>query len=160
MEYTKIIPEDLMFLQQQERHASQATIRDRIRYLRLLKSGQCKSQRTAGEAIGLGERQSQRLWQVYRQQGYATLVKSGYMHNFGKLDCCQISQLQHYLRQDQVSRLADAQDYLAQEFGVHYSISGLCKLFQRLQIKLKTGRPVNLRHDVGQAQTFKKTLAN
>lgn len=160
MDYTRVIAEELSFLQQQERHASQATIRDRIRYLRLLKSGQCKSQRTAGAAIGLGERQSQRLWQVYGQQGYAALVKSGYGHNFGKLDCWQISQLQNYLRQDQVSRLADAQHYLEQAFGVHYSISGLCKLFQRLQVKLKTGRPVNIRHDAGQAQAFKKTLVS
>ncbi len=158
MDYTAVIVEELSFLQQQERHARQATIRDRIGYLRLLKSGQCKSQRSAGEAIGLGERQSQRLWQVYRQQGYAAIAKSGYKHNFGKLDCWQISQLQHYLRQDQVSRLADAQHYLAQAFGVHYSISGLCKFFQRLQVKLKTGRPVNVRHDADQAAAFKKTL--
>jgi transposase len=157
MDYTKVITEDLSYLQQQERQARQATVRDRIRYLRLLKSGQCLSQRAAGQLIGLGERQRQRLWQVYRQQGYAALVKSGYVHNFGKLSGWQISQLQHYLRQDQVSQLAGAQHYLAQAFGVHDSISGLCKLFQRLQVKLKTGRPVNIRHDAGQAQAFKKT---
>lgn len=160
MDYTTVIKEELSFLQQQERQARQASVRDRIRYLRLLKSGQCPNQRTAGQVIGLGERQSQRLWQVYCQQGYAALVKWGYAHNFGKLDCWQISQLQNYLRQDQVSRLADAQHYLAQAFGVHYSISGLCKLFQRLQVKRKTGRPVNLRHDAGQAEAFKKTLVS
>lgn len=160
MDYTTVNAEELFFLQQQERHASQAPIRDRIRYLRLVKSGPCKSQRAAGAAIGLGERQSQRLWQIYRRQGYTAFVKSGYEHNFGKLACWQISQLQNYLRQDQVSQLADAQPYLEQAFGGHYSISGLCKLFQRLQVKLKTGRPVNLRHDAGKAQAFKKTLVS
>lgn len=86
------------------------------------------------------------------------MVTPGYVHNFGKLSCSQLSRLQHYLRQDQVSTLSDAQHYVAQEFGVNYSVSGLCRLFQRLKVKLKTGRPVNIRRDEGKAEAFKKTL--
>jgi transposase len=41
---------------------------------------------------------------------------------------------------------------------VDYTVSGICKLFQRLKIKLKTGRPANIRQDEGQAVAFKKTL--
>jgi hypothetical protein len=52
------------------------------------------SQRAAGQAIGLQERQSQRLFQLYRQQGYAGLTSPGYLHRLGKLSCSQISQLQ------------------------------------------------------------------
>ena len=88
MDYTKVITEELSYLQQQEWQARHAIVRDRIRYLRLLKSGQCMSQRAAGQMIGLGARQSLRRWQVYRQQDYTALVKSGYVHNFGKLDGC------------------------------------------------------------------------
>ncbi|MDQ4141813.1 MAG: winged helix-turn-helix domain-containing protein [Bacteroidota bacterium] len=158
MKYAELIQEEESYLRWQERHAQKGIVRDRIRFLRLLKSGQCKSQWAAGEAIGLQGRQSQRLWQQYRQQGYAGLVQAYSNHNFGKLSSAQISRLQAYLRQDQVSQLAEAQAYIATEFGTHYTISGICKLFQRLQIKLKTGRPVNIRQDEAQAEAFKKTF--
>lgn len=157
MDYGSFINEDLFYLEEQERLACKSIVRDRIRFLRLLKSGQCTSQRAAGQAIGLQERQSQRLWQLYRQQGYGALVSLGYAHSFGKLSAAQLSQLQGYLRQDLASTLADAQHYVAQEFGVAYTVSGLCKLFQRLKVKRKTGRPVNVRKDEGKAQAFKKT---
>jgi transposase len=158
MDYRRVIIEELSFLEKQERHAGKAIVRDRIRFLRLLKSGQYVSQRAAGQAIGLQERQSQRLFQLYRQQGYAGLTSPGYLHRLGKLSCSQISQLQAYLRQDLASTLSDVQHYLAAEFSVDYTVSGLCKLFQRLKIKLKTGRPANIRQDEGQAVAFKKTL--
>src|SRR3712207_6635446 len=151
MDYGTLITEELSFLAQQERHASKAIVRDRIRFLRLLKSGECESQRAAGQVIGLQERQSQRLFQLYRWQGYAGLSSPGYLHNLGKLSCTQISQLQAYLRQDLASTLSDVRHYIAAEFGVDYTVSGVCKLFQRLKIKLKTGRPVNIRKDESQA---------
>ncbi|MDB5260749.1 MAG: hypothetical protein JWQ14_30 [Adhaeribacter sp.] len=158
MDYGTVITEELSFLQEQERHAGKAIVRDRIRFLRVLKSGECKSQRAAGQAIGLQERQSQRLLQFYRQQGYAGLTSPGYLHSFGKLSGSQISQLQAYLRQDLARTLSEVRLYIAAEFGVDYTVSGLCKLFQRLKIKLKTGRPVNIRRDEGQVVAFKKTL--
>ncbi|WP_223816231.1 winged helix-turn-helix domain-containing protein [Adhaeribacter rhizoryzae] len=49
------------------------------------------------------------------------------------------------------------QHWLQQEMGVVYSQSGISVLLSRLKVKLKTGRPVNVRKDqVGEA-TFKKT---
>jgi transposase len=159
MDYTTAITEELSFLVEQERKAGKAIIRDRIRFLRLLKSGQCQSQRAAGQAIGLKERQSQRLWQIYRLQGYRSLVTPGYVHSFGKLSASQISHLQAYLRQDLAATLSDVQCFVAEGFGVAYTVSGLCKLFQRLKVKLKTGRPLNVRKDGGQEQAFKKTLS-
>lgn len=158
MDYASIITEELSFLEEQERQAGKAIVRDRIRFLRLLKSGQCTSQRAAGQAIGLQERQSQRIWQLYRQQGYAGLTSPGYTHSFGKLSCTQLSQLQAYLRQDLAATLSDARHYVVEEFGVSYTVSGLCKLFQRLKVKRKTGRPVNIGKDEGKAAAFKKTL--
>lgn len=86
------------------------------------------------------------------------MVSPGYVHNLGKLSAIQISHLQAYLRQDLAATLAEAQSYVAAEFSVGYTTSGLCKLFQRLKIKRKTGRPVNIRKDEGKAQAFKKTL--
>ncbi len=158
MNYGLVITEELSFLLEQERQAGQAKVRDRIRFLRLLKSGYCSSQQAAGEAIGRGKRQIQRLWQMYQQHGYSALICPGYVHGFGKLSSSQMSRLQHFLRQDQAFQLADVQHYVAQEFGVSYSLSGLCRLFQRLKVKRKTGRPINIRQDAGQVEAFKKTL--
>jgi transposase len=89
--------------------------------------------------------------------GLPAAGEPGYAHSLGKLPAIQISQLQEYLRQDLGSTLADAQRYVRQEFGVGYTVSCLCRLFQRLRIKLKTGRPVNIRRDEGRAEAFKKT---
>lgn len=160
MDYGTLIKEELEFLREQERKAVKAQVRDRIRFLRLLKSGEAKSQRASGVAVGLGQRWSQRLWQQYRQEGYAAFIEPGYQHNFGKLDCCQISRLQAFLRQDLAPRLEDSQHYIKQEFDVAYTISAICKLFQRLKIKRKTGRPVNVRKDAGKEEAFKKTLVS
>ena len=158
MDYSQLIQEDLFYLQEQERHAQQAIVRDRIRFLRLLKSGQCTTQKAAGEAIGLKLRQSQWLWQQYVRRGLGGLTQTGFAHNFGKLSACQIAQLIQYLRQDQVTTLEQAQAFIRSSFQVEYTIGGICLLFQRLKIKNKTARPVNIRKQEQQAEAFKKTL--
>lgn len=122
----------------------------------MLKSGQAKSQRSAGAALGLQERQSQRVWQQYRQQGYAGLVNGYTGHNFGKLSADPISRLRHYLRQ--VRTLAEAPATIAAEFGNNYTVSGICNLFERLPRQRQPGRPVNIRKDAAQAEAFKKTF--
>jgi len=43
-------------------------------------------------------------------------------------------------------------------FGVGYGQSGISKLFKCLKIKLKTGRPSNVRKDEAGADVFKKNF--
>lgn len=57
------------------RESTLALVRDRVRFIRLLKSGEAFTQSTAGQVIGLCERQSQRLWRIYQQEGLAGLQK-------------------------------------------------------------------------------------
>ena len=160
MDYGSIIKEELEFLQEEERKAVKAKVRDRIRLLRLLKSGQATSQLACAELIGLSQRRCQALWRRYREKGFAAYIQTGYQHNFGKLECWQISRLQAFCRQDLAGRLEDVQHFLKQEFGIVYTISALSKLLKRLKIKRKTGRPVNIRKDAEQEEAFKKTLLN
>jgi transposase len=61
---------------------------------------------------------------------------------------------------DQAQTLADIQAYLSNNLGVEYTISGISDLCNRLNIKLKTGRPVNVRQQPGAVQAFKKNLAD
>ncbi|MBD0299922.1 MAG: hypothetical protein ICV82_06625 [Nitrososphaera sp.] len=63
IDYPSAIEETLKVLVRKEREQSKAFVRDRIRFLRLLKSGKCATQTQAGELIGLRARSSQRLWQ-------------------------------------------------------------------------------------------------
>ena len=132
--------------------------RDRIRFIRVLKSGNFRSQSAAGSSIGLGERQSQRLWSSYVKGGLSSLLSTYAERWWGKLSSVQISQLRSFLLSDQAQTLADIQAYLAGNLGVKYSISGVSDLCKRLKIKAKTGRPVNVRQKPGSVDDFKKNL--
>ena len=154
MNYAILITESVAFLQSQERLAGKAQVRDRIRFLRVLKTGQAKSQSAAGLPIGIATRQSQRLWQTYQQKGFSGLLTTHYEHSFGKLSAHQLSQLFTFLGSDQAGKLEDVQAFIRTAFGVNYSLSGISKLFTRLKI----GRPSNGRKDAAQEEAFKKTL--
>lgn len=158
MDYSAKIGEELDFLQQAEKQRGSALDRDRIRFLRLLKSGQATTQAAAGAAIGLGQRQAQRLWKTYQQGGLDALMSKAAQRGWGKLSSFQISQLRQFLLADQAQTLADIQDFLKSSFAIDYTIGGLSHLCKRLKIKQKTGRPVNVRQQPGAVEAFKKSL--
>lgn len=160
MDYSNLIKESIEQLQALEQSQKQAMLRDRVRFIKLLKAGAVKSQRRAGEQIGLQERQSQRLWCLYRQQGMQGLLVYPYQGSFGKLSTTQVSRLRTYLKTDSVDTLKQAQTYLQDAFGVEYSLAGVSLLFKQLKIKLKTGRPTNIRQDQAEKEAFKKTSLN
>ncbi|TDE11536.1 hypothetical protein, partial [Dyadobacter psychrotolerans] len=85
MKYADIIKEsiaDLLFMEKREKNAMR---RDRIRFIRSLKMGEYRSQARAGAAIGLGERQSQRLWNSYVKGGIKELLSTYSDRWWGKL---------------------------------------------------------------------------
>lgn len=158
MDYSSLIKETEAELTELERKQSLATNRDRIRFLKILKTQQATGQAQAGQAIGLGQRQAQRLWNLYRNKGLSGLVEMPNRRGWGKISCQQISHLRQFLMDDQAQTLAHIQAYLAGSLGLQYSISGVSNLCQRLKIKLKTGRPVNVRQKPGAVAEFKKNF--
>lgn len=156
-DYGSLIQESLIELQKLERVQKLARHRDYVRFLRYLKQGQ-DSQVSAGARIGLKARQSQNLWLSYQQSGLAALVGLPPKSNVGKLSYVQIGRLQAFLR-DATTPLTQQQiaDWIEDSFGVRYGQSGISRLFQRLKIKLKTGRPSNVRKDEAGAEALKKT---
>jgi transposase len=160
MNYSEKIAEDLDWLQDQEKRHPKAFQRDRIRFLRLLKSGQCRSQAATGALLGLSLRQAQRLWLQYCQQGYDQFINSRQKGYWGRLSSTQISQLRQYLLTDQAQTLADIQSFLRQSFGVEYTIGGVSVLCSRLKIKRKKGRSVHVSQNPDDIITFKKNLLN
>lgn len=157
MNYAELILESEADLLAAEQARGSALNRDRARFLRLLKTRQCRSQVKAGAAVGLGARQSQRLWQAYRQGGWVALTSKPARRGWGKLSSAHLARLRQFLLDDQAQTLAHIQAYLAGSLGVHYTIAGVSALCKRLKIKLKTGRPVNVRQQPGAVEAFKKT---
>lgn len=145
-------------LRQLEKEQNKAFVRDRLRFLRLLKSGRCSSQVQAGELPGLSSRSSQRLWQQYRKGGLKALLTYPYRGTACRLTEEQRDQLNAHLAADGVQCLHEARDYIQQHFGIHYSNGGLHKLFERMKVKKKTGRPANYRKDEKGARVFKKSF--
>ena len=61
MNYAKLITESEDELAVLEKKQTQTINRDRVRFLKLLKTSQVTTQTAAGETIGIGQRQAQRL---------------------------------------------------------------------------------------------------
>ena len=160
MKYETKIVESIEYLVEQERKSTLVLIRDRVGFIRLLKSGEAKTQSAAGQVIGLCERQSQRLWRIYQQDGLAGLQKKPAWGYWGKLSSTQITHLRQFLLDDRAETLADIQAYLQNNLGVSYTSGGISDLCKRLKIKLKTGRPVNVRQQPGAVENFKKNSKN
>ena len=106
LDYRKAIPESEEQLFELERHQSYALLRDRMRFLRLLKSGECCSQAKAGKSIGLKLRASEKLWKKYRVEGLDGLLTYPYQGTKGRLTEEQEQQLQQELYNDKTQSLA------------------------------------------------------
>jgi transposase len=158
MNYTAKIKEDLDLLQTTEKQQNKAQFRDHIRFLRLLKSGECSTQTGAAQRVNLSLRQAQRVWKTYQEKGIKVLLQTRKPTYFGKLSTTQISHLRRFLLDDQAQTLADIQAYLAGSLGVEYTIGGVFDLCKRLKIKSKTGRPVHIEQAPGAVEAFKKSL--
>ena len=160
MDYASLITQSADELLALEKQQPKAKVKDRLRFVRFLKEGTAKTQQQAGHLIGLKQRQSQNLWQAYRQQGLEGLLKDGNKGTVGHLSYTQISQFRQFVDTDQAATLTQLQTFLQDSFGVSYTLGGVWTLCQRLKIKAKTGRPTNVRRDADGTEVFKKTLAS
>jgi transposase len=156
MDYQVEISESGDHLRKLERATKDLKARDRVRFIRLLKIGKAMTQEQAGALIGLQVRQSQRLWKQYREKGLSNLCQNNYVGRKAKLSQAEQEQLRHRLRDDDISTLEQARICLKEEFAVDYTVGGVSSLFQRMRVKLKTGRPSNVKQDKKQMEEFAK----
>lgn len=156
MDYQVEIAESVDYLRRLERTTKDLKTRDRVRFIRLLKIGQAMTQKQAGALIGLKVRQSQRLWKHYREEGISKLCQNNYVGKQAKLSRTEQEQLRERLRDDDIGTLKQARIYLKEEFAADYTVSGVSALFARLKVKLKTGRPSNVKQDKEQVEEFAK----
>lgn len=159
MNYAEIITEEVEELQQLLKQQKAVRYEKRVRFLYLLKTAQAKTQKAAGEQVGWKLRQSQKIWQQYREAGLAAVLEKPRKDSLGNLSSLEIVRLLRYLSEFGFGTLEEAQSYIAASFGASYTIGGVSWLFKRLKVKLKTARPSNVKKDERRVETYKKTLA-
>ena len=158
LEYSTEIKESVEDLQKLEEGQSLVLFRDRLRYIRLLKSGEVKTQKEASESIGISERQGQRNWRLYRQEGLIGLLRKPERPGAPtKLTAKEFEELDKRLENDDIQFLHEAVAHVKEQYQEEYTISGMHYVFKRLKVKKKTGRPVNIRQDKEGGEDFKKT---
>jgi transposase len=158
--YQETIKESVEALLSLEKKQRNARLRDRVRFIRLLKAGTATTQVEAGALIGLKRRQSQLLWKHYKEEGLVSVVATHYKGSWAKLDSVQQARLLQRLDSDDLFSQQQVIDWIKAEMGITYSQSGISLLLARLKVKLKTGRPVNIRKDEAGEKSFKKTLSH
>lgn len=159
MNYAQIISESETELERLEAEQKLVQFQKRVRFLLALKTGEAKTQEAAGKIVGWQKRQSQKIWALYRTGTMCQVLRKPERYGLGKLSSREIARLQNYLREFGAGSLSEAGSLIERMFGVKYSESGVCVLFQRLRIKLKTARPTNIKKDERAAAAYKKTLA-
>jgi transposase len=158
MKYDDLISESFEELQTLEKKQQLVRNEKRVQFLKFLKSGAAETQKEAGEKVGWKVRQSQKIWQMYREGGLEAVLKKTEKRGFGKLTAVEISGLNRYLAEFGARTLAEIQQYLQAACGISYTIGGLSDLCIRLRIKLKTARPSNYQKNEAEVLTYKKTF--
>ncbi|MEP7039823.1 MAG: winged helix-turn-helix domain-containing protein [Acidobacteriota bacterium] len=157
MNYAEIIDKSVEQLQEKAKKQKKALYEKRFRFLILLKSGKAQTQKDAGEMVGWKLRYSQKIWQIYQEQGLVGLGEKSQAGSFGNLSSQEIARLLRYMNEFGFDSLEAAGKHIEQSFGVSYTIGGVSWLFKRLKVKLKTTRPSNTDKDQERADTYKKT---
>jgi transposase len=99
---------------------------------------------------------SYQLWKRYLWKGLGAVSEYPFKGTRPRLTAEQAEQFKDSLATDAITRLQDAVNRLTNEYGITYTIGGMCYVMKRLGIKKKTGRPSHVHKDEGAVQTFKK----
>ncbi len=156
LDYGIEITEELQELQALYRKQSRSLPRRRLRFLILLKTGECTAQGQAGARIGLKPRASEKLWALYRSKGIGGLMEKPHSGRPPKLDQATRRALNEQLDSDCIQTLQQACDFVHHQGGIAISPSAMHRYFKAQGIKKKTGRPTHVRKDVQGEERFKK----
>jgi transposase len=124
IKYCEEIKESEAALLAVERAQSRSKLRDRVRLLRLLKSGSSRSLKQASDWLGLSASQTRQLYDKYRRGGLTELLAWRQGGNHQKLSSAQKALLIQRSKAGFISQQAVA-DYLQQTFGATYTQGGV-----------------------------------
>lgn len=157
--YPQVIKEDPQELEKLEKRHRYTHLFQRVRMLRLLKSGSCHSLGEAAQALGYSWRQCQRWFTKYRQDGLEGLLESR-VGERGRQELVTpeaFEELEEAMKEGRIATIGRAHEFLS-ERGVEYSHpDGVGQLLRRRKVKLNTGRPRHEKADPQEQEAFKKT---
>lgn len=145
-------------LEAQERKLRRSAVSYRVRMLRLLKSGECRSVAASAEQLGYSLRQCQRWFKSYQEEGLAALVKFEQPRRSERMTPTAWDALEGAMKAGEVATLKQARRLLVEQGVPYKSVGGVSSLLIRHKVKLKTGRPRHVQSDETVQEAFKKTL--
>jgi transposase len=155
--YKELIKESVEELVVIEKKENRGRTRDRIKLLRLLKSGQYSTLKEVSKVIGITYQSGKNLLNTYKIQRIEGVTKWKYKGKTPRVSYEQLTLALDWQTQAPMS-LEQARSKINQRFNVNYCVSGIWYLFNTYKIKLKTGRPRNYRKEEEKEEGFKKTL--
>lgn len=142
IDYSSVIVESVLALAARESAARSKIEADRVRMLRLLKSGLVLSVCQIAVVLGYSVRTVQDWWRRYRDGGLSALLPSGRPGGAPERMTSEAwIALKAEMIAGRIGSLEAARVYLHDQWRIDYSVDGLSKLFKRRKTKLKTGRP-------------------
>ena len=158
--YTQVITEDPDDLKELEKRHRYSHLFQRVRMLRLLKSGEATNLGEAARALGYSWRQCQRWFASYQKGGTEELLKSR-VHERGRQEMVTpeaLEDLKESMKRGGIATVAQADRFLRERHGIEYAHpDGVGQLLRRHKIKAKTGRPRHEQADQEEQDAFKKT---
>src|SRR5918998_790376 len=152
--YPQVITEELDELKELEKYHRYTHLFQRVRMLRLLKSGECSNLSEAARALGYSWRQCQRWFASYQDGGIEELLKSR-VHERGRQELATpeaLEDLKETMKLGEIATVGQADEFLRERHGIEYAHrDGVGQLLRRHKIKLKTARP---RHEEADLERF------
>ncbi len=161
IKYPKAIQESEEELTRLEQRLRGQKTGDRVRMLRLLKSGAVKSLKDCAPMVGYSVSQLIRWWERYRAEGLAGVLKQQKpAGKASRLTPEAWAGLLQAMRAGHIATMQEARNYLEREWGISYKNGkSLWWLFKKHRVKWKTGRRRHQKANAEQQAAFKKTLA-
>jgi transposase len=131
-------------------------IRSRLHALWLMRAGCSLAEVTT--ALGVNYRSVQRWVAWYRRGGLALIRarRSGGKGQPAFLSVAAQAQVAQEVATGRFRTGAEMRDWIAQTFGVEYTVGGIYTLLKRLRGGQKVPRPIHPRTDLDQQETWKK----
>jgi transposase len=158
--YPKVIQESEEELTRLEQSLRGKKTADRVRMLRLLKSGAVKSLKECAPLVGYSVIQLTRWWERYRAEGLAGMLKQHKpVGKASRLTPEAWAGLLQAMRAGHIATMQEARNYLEREWAIRYKNGkSLWWLFKKHRVKCKTGRRRHKKANAEQQAAFKKTL--
>ncbi len=159
IKYPKAIQESEEELTRLEQSLRGQKAADRVRVLRLLKSGTVKSLKDCAPMVGYSVSQLTRWWERYRAEGLAGVLKRQKpTGKASRLTAEAWAGLLQAMRAGHIVTMQDARNYLEREWGSSYKNGkSLWWLFKKHRVKWKTGRRRHKKANAEHQAAFKKT---